>query len=282
MFCSNCGNGIDNEDQFCSTCGQQVNKTIELTTDSYSVSDKPPIKEKNESNTWSIIIIICLIGLTLIYGPVIMNGFMGAMSSDTASIDSSYDLETSHYTTQEEKNIQICEQVASDYYATHTYTENDVFDCDNMAQDVWNILETKGINSEIQIGNVDLVGNLELKDCNHAWVMAEISPNSWLAIECTGGYAVFDNDRYYTGFSFDNPKNYRRFLDLYTNWEYQYQDYENYRLYYNELVEIYNDANYFEQLGLESGLTVARNTLEDKERDYIKTDTELSAVLEYG
>ena len=284
MFCSKCGNEINDDDIFCHTCGQQVTKTIESTTASYNVSDKKPIKEKNESNIWSFITTISLIVLIIIYGSAFIDGFMDGMSPDATSIENSYYSDTSDYTTlsQEEKNTQICEQVVSDYYATHTYSENDVFDCDNMAQDLWNILETKGINAEIMIGNVDMTGSVSLKDINHAWVVAEVSPNSWLALETTGGYVVYDNEQYYRGFSFDNPKNYRRFLELYTDWEYQSQEYENYRLYYNELVEIYNDANYYEQLSMESGMTVARNTLENKERDYTKTDTELNALLEYG
>lgn len=284
MFCSKCGNEINEGDIFCPTCGQQVKKTIESTTASNNVSDKKPIKEKNESNVWSVIIIISLIGLGIIYGPAFMDGFIDGMSPDAVSIDNSYYSDTSDYTamSQEEKNIQICEQVVSDYYATHTYSENDVFDCDNMAQDLWNILETKGINAEIMIGNVDMTGSVSLKDINHAWVMAEVSPNSWLALEGTGGYVVYDNEQYYRGFAFNDPKNYRRFLELYTDWEYQSQEYENYRLYYNELVETYNDANYYQQLSMKSGMTVARNTLEDKERDYTKTNTELNALLEYG
>lgn len=58
--------------------------------------------------------------------------------------------------TPEEQNVKICEEAAQQYYETHTYVGNDVFDCDNMAIDVWNILKTKGINAEIAVGNVDL------------------------------------------------------------------------------------------------------------------------------
>lgn len=37
---------------------------------------------------------------------------------------------------QRDRNIQTCEQVAIEYYKSHTYEVNEVYDCDNMAQDV--------------------------------------------------------------------------------------------------------------------------------------------------
>jgi len=290
MFCSNCGNELNNSDKFCSICGQPIDNSAESKKPFIRISDEKPVQEKKDSNIWSVITVISLIGLALIYGPAFMDGIssdsnsVDDASSSSVSLSNSYSSDNTAPSTmsQEEKNAQICEQAAKDYYSTHTYTENDVFDCDNMAQDLWNILETKGINSEIMIGNVDSFGPVTLEDCNHAWVIAEVSSNTWLAIECTGGYVVYDNDLYYRGFSFNNPKNYQRFLDLYGDWEYQYQDYENYREYYNELVEIYNAANYLEQVGMESGMTVARNTLEEKERIFQRTDAELDALLEYG
>jgi hypothetical protein len=207
----------------------------------------------------------------------------GELNSSNTNTISVNDIDSSD-SIQLERNIQICEQVASDYSKTHTYTGDDIFDCDNMAQDVWNILETKGINSRIMVGNVDMEGPVTLEDCNHAWIIAEVSPNTWLAIECTGGYIVYaeDNEQYYQGFSFGNPKNYQRFLDLYNDWVYQYQDYENYRLYYNSLVDEYNDADASEQVNLQSGLIVARNTLDEKEKVFITTNAELTTLLEYG
>jgi hypothetical protein len=100
---------------------------------------------------------------------------------------------------------QICEEIAKNYYATHKYIGNDVFDCDNMACDIWDILIARGINAKIVIGNVKQPVN-SIDDVNHAWVMAEASPGEWLAIECTGGYLVYgsDNNLYYYGIIFGN------------------------------------------------------------------------------
>lgn len=85
MYCSKCGLEINENDKFCSTCGRQVNIITESTAASYSISDKKPIKEKNGSNNWSVIIIISLIGLAMIYGPAFMDG----TSSNAASAGNS-------------------------------------------------------------------------------------------------------------------------------------------------------------------------------------------------
>jgi len=187
------------------------------------------------------------------------------------------------YYSQVEKNIKICEEVAQEYYKTHTYVENDVFDCDNMAQDVWNILKTKGINAEIAVGNVDL-DKYDIEDCNHVWILAEVSPNKWLAIECTGGYTVYneDNPRYYYGHTFKNPKALRDFSRLYETYNTQYINYIESVRFYNALVEEYNNADYFTQLYLKSGLQVAELEIEKNKRDLEIIFIELEVILEYG
>ena len=174
--------------------------------------------------------------------------------------------------------------IAYDYHKTHTYVDDDIFDCDNMAQDVWNILKTEGINSEIVLGNTELAGDLTIEDCNHVWILAEVSPNEWLAVETTNGKIIYkeDNERYYQGFLFNNPKSYRNFVKLYENYNYQYADYENEKNYYNYLVETYNDATYFEQIQLKSALDVTRNNLEIKEMRASETWNEIEEILEYG
>jgi hypothetical protein len=298
VYCTKCGSEVDDNDNFCHTCGQQITTIAELADISSNISDEKPIEEKTESPIWGIIILISLIGIASVAGLVFMDSIMGTIDdtyikpvtfqsndeepqpdNDVLVTSSSYASEEKTLS-QKEKNVRICEQVASEYYETHTYIEDNIFDCDNMAMDVWNLIESKGINAEIAVGNVDISGE-SLEDINHAWVTAEVSPQTWVAIECTGGFVTYD-DEYYSGWFFDNPKNYKSFLNLYDDWNYQSQDYENYRLYYNELVEIYNDANYYEQLSLESGMTVARNTLEEKERRFSRTDTELNVLLEFG
>jgi hypothetical protein len=112
--------------------------------------------------------------------------------------------------TPEQQKIQICEEIAKQYHETHIYISNDIYDCESMACDVWDMLKAKGIKAKIVVGNVTLP-EARLKDCNHAWVVAEISSDVWLAIECTGGYIVYadNNPYYYRGIAFDNPKSFR-------------------------------------------------------------------------
>jgi len=288
VYCRKCGVFLEEGDSFCPICGEKTNFFHESdSTFASNLEDHKP-KQKNvasKSSIWKKIFVVILI---YVLATAVLD--LGSESNEEgesisyagSDYSTSPNALNSYSLTTKEKNIIRCEEIASSYYDTHTYYDDDVFDCDNMAQDVWNMLETEGINAKVMIGNVDRTNALTLEDCNHAWVMAEVSPNTWLAIECTGGYVVYDDDRYYEGFSFDNPKNYRRFLELYNEWLYQYQDYENYRQYYNEIVDVYNNANYYEQMVLESGLIVIGNTLEEKERICLQTEDELLTLVEKG
>jgi hypothetical protein len=84
-----------------------------------------------------------------------------------------------------------------------------------MANDVWNILKTKGINAKIRIGNVDK-DNAKLFESNHAWVLAEVSADNWLPLETTGGYlvSVKDNPCYYRGWNFYTPNNLKNIFNF--------------------------------------------------------------------
>jgi hypothetical protein len=221
---------------------------------------------------------------------------------------------------QKDRNIQICEQIAAEYYGSHTYTEDEVYDCDNMAQDVWNMLKAKGINARIAVGDFQpgnasrieykrsapgtsesenyglinvyeysckdtgLLNSSMIDNLTHAWVLAEVSPCNWLAIECTGGYVVHreENGKYYSGLTFSNPKNYRNFLELYSNWKMLIKDYENEHLYCKKLQDTYNKANYSDQAAVKKSIETEEDRLKEKEETFEKTDTELQALLRYG
>jgi hypothetical protein len=221
---------------------------------------------------------------------------------------------------QKERNIQVCKQVVAEYYESHTYTQDDIYDCDNMAQDVWNMLKAKGINARIAVGDFELKDANRIEDkkpvnrnldsessglispynytcedtgilnssmidnLTHAWVLAEVAPGNWLAIECTGGYVVSSEEdgKYYCGLTFSNPKNYRSFLDLYSNWKKQIKDYDSERLYYNRLQNEYNNANYSEQVNMKRNLKAEEDRLRDKEEAFLKADAEIQALLRYG
>ena len=114
--------------------------------------------------------------------------------------------------TEEEKNVEIVTGIVEDYHKTHTYSMPDLFVCADMAIDVWNMVETQGINAKITVGNVDNP-DADWKEYNHAWVLAETSPGRWLALETTGGYVTYEGG-YYTGFYFENARDFKEYLEL--------------------------------------------------------------------
>ena len=88
----------------------------------------------------------------------------------------------------------------------------DSFVCVDMACDVWDMVKTRGLDAKIMAGNVrkDISS---LAEANHTWVMVEVSPGDWVAIEATGGRVVerAENSRYYRGRSFSSPKELKDF-----------------------------------------------------------------------
>lgn len=331
MYCNNCGLKIDPEDFFCSGCGKRIKNKPDIESSEPEMKDfesetstsrelnftktvflsfnnhKIPIHRCIFKGIW-IVALICILGTLLTaYSTFALgsNEYPGANSP------------TSQDRIQTDKNIRLCEQIATEYSSSHTYSKDDVYDCDNMAQDVWNMLKAKGINSRIAVGNFESAGDSIIANgktvhkspdsgnlgeievpgrtynvsnsstidgFNHAWVLAEVSPGSWLAVECTGGYIVYsdENEMYYQGLTFSNPGNYRDFLSLYRDWKIKALDYETERSYYNELIKTYNNASQSEQIAMKSGIDVAQRTLHEKEQAFLKTDSELNALLRYG
>lgn len=130
------------------------------------------------------------------------------LRSDTSLLKDQYELVG-------ETAIETAENIVKRYYETHIYSEYDFFVCSDMSLDVWNMLKAQGIDALIKIGNVE-TGAKDITEVNHAWVLAETSPGHYLALETTGGYTVWgeDNPLYYRGWSFDNPREYKRFVEL--------------------------------------------------------------------
>ncbi len=120
----------------------------------------------------------------------------------------------------EYNKIQQLKMIIQNYYKTHTYSKIDLFVCTDTSIDVWNLVKTKGINAQICVGNIEKnISNLDkqFNEINHAWVLAETKPFTWIALETTGGYLVWvnENEFYYDGrFCFDNPAEFKKFLEL--------------------------------------------------------------------
>jgi hypothetical protein len=114
-----------------------------------------------------------------------------------------------------ETPVETAENIVKRYHETHIYTEYDFFVCADMALDVWDMCKAQGINAIIKVGNVETEAK-NITEANHAWVLAETNTGKYLALETTGGYAVWgdDNPLYYQGWSFDNPKEYKRWVEL--------------------------------------------------------------------
>jgi hypothetical protein len=119
-----------------------------------------------------------------------------------------------------DQNIETAKTIVEEYHKTHTYSLPDMFVCAQMSQDVWDMVETRGINATIEVGSVDQ--NISsIQEADHAWVLAEVSPGEWIAVETTAGYLVcadpgicaVDNPRYYTGWSFNTPKALQDYLN---------------------------------------------------------------------
>lgn len=271
---------------------------------------KKTVRDFLPKDTWALIL-MCFFGCLFIVSStyvVIFDQHLYGNSSDA------------QVQIQKERNIQICEQIAAEYYESHTYTQDDIYDCDNMAQDIWNMLKAKGINARIAVGDFEpedanrtedgkpvngtlgsgssglintynytcedtgLLNSSMIDNLTHAWVLAEVSPGYWLAIECTGGYVVASEEggNYYCGLTFSNPKNYRSFLDLYVNWKKQIKDYDNERLFCNRLLNAYNNANYSEQITMKRSMKAEEDRLREKEEAFLKIDAEIQALLRYG
>ena len=111
-------------------------------------------------------------------------------------------------------NAEIAEKIVENYKDTHLY-EEDVYDCNNMASDVWNMLKAQGIDAVIVVGDID-VQITNILDSDHAWVLAEVAPGEYLALETTAGYVVpkSKNPLYYRGWSFDTPRELKRHNEL--------------------------------------------------------------------
>ena len=142
-----------------------------------------------------------------------------------------------------------------------------------MACDVWNQVIAAGINAEIAVGNIEkhsYTKTYEYKDINHAWVLAEVSPNVWIAIECTAGRTIGEEENklyYHPYICFQNPKQLHSFNDLSKQITLQEQRYDNAVNHYNKLVDVYNSSNSIARLAMYSALEQAKQQylIEDKE-----------------
>jgi hypothetical protein len=127
--------------------------------------------------------------------------------------------------TPKQKRLKLVDSIAKDYANTHTYSKGDLFVCVDMAMDLWNQLRTQGVNSVIKVGSVSkdmtwLINDPKnfLREIDHVWLLFEVEPGRYLPLETTGGFIVFSDspncDRYSVGPEFDNPRQFKRFMEV--------------------------------------------------------------------
>ena len=122
--------------------------------------------------------------------------------------------------------LAMIRELAKNYSANHTYSMSDRFACVDMSCDIWNQIQTKGIRAGLMVGNIEKDFRQEhwikyIKAINHAWVLAEISPKRWIAIESTNGSIVLPESpkysSYLSGEFFISPRELRNFEEVRRN-----------------------------------------------------------------
>lgn len=110
---------------------------------------------------------------------------------------------------------ETAEKIVKLYHETHVYSTYDLFICADMAAEVWNMLQAQGISSIIAVGDTENpITDIVL--CTHGWVLAEVAPGQYLALETTGGYVVQKSEHplYYRGWTFDSPASLKSYTQM--------------------------------------------------------------------
>jgi len=129
-----------------------------------------------------------------------------AAQAEVAELEGQIDELLEQYELVGATKAETAENIVRNYHETHVYSMTDLFVCSDMASEVWNMLKAQDIDAIIVVGNKDAVIT-DILQSNHAWVLAEVAPGEYLALETTAGYAVpkGQNPRYYYGWYFDSP-----------------------------------------------------------------------------
>lgn len=169
----------------------------------------------------------------------------------------------------EERNVRISEEIVKKYHETHVNNESEMVECGDMACDLWEMLENEGIHTKIMIGRLDReVANLS--EADHAWVVAEIAPNTWLALDPTEGQSA-TNPLYYSGWHFATPTDFRRYEQLLTQFNDQSSKYGTERLKYQRMVEEYNIAGILTKIEMNDEVQTQRAIVAQRQEEMSDT-----------
>lgn len=150
------------------------------------------------------------------------------------------------YRTEKEK---ICAEVIAKYTAEHKYIPGE-FICVDFASGVWHELMQKGVLAKVRVGSLGKEIK-SIRQADHAWVMAEVSLGTWLAIEPQSRIIYpSENSTYYQGYDFlhDGPvREHNRLVHtLAAAWK-KYEDAVKER---DDVLVRYNNAPWFIRQGL--------------------------------
>ena len=156
--------------------------------------------------------------------------------AEIASLESQLSALQAQYDLTGVTPAETAQKIVSYYRETHVYSSYDLFVCSDMAAEVWNMLKAAGIDSIVAVGRTD-AAITDILESNHAWVLAEVAPGQYLALETTGGFTVpeSENPLYYRGWSFDSPADLKSYNDL-------IQEYNTRIGFRNLLANEYNDS----------------------------------------
>ncbi len=159
------------------------------------------------------------------------------LEAEVAALKAKYVLEGSTRT-------ETAENIVRYYHDTHEYSKTDLFICSDMASEVWNMLKAAGIDAVIAVGDID-VQVTDIIACTHAWVLAEVEPGQYLALETTGGFSVSvaKNPLYYRGWTFGSPAALKAYNDKIQEYNTLVVVRNRIATEINETIELHNNAS---------------------------------------
>jgi hypothetical protein len=95
-------------------------------------------------------------------------------------------------------NLSQLGEMTRTYHENHPY-EAKVWDCSDMAPELWALATMAGFRAEIMVGNP-----WEVEKENHAWAVVEVEPGRWVALEGTNGH-LYTSPTFLTGHPFGDP-----------------------------------------------------------------------------